>query len=466
MPISKSHYPLLAAICASLFTTPLMMAGVNAVLPEIGKSFSASGTQLALVGACYSLGLAVFQLVSGSLGDIAGHRGVFLVGALLFCLTSACGAAATGMEFFLVCRLGQGIGGALLGASGLALMAACAPPEERPAYLGVSGAAVYAGIACGPPVAGFLTAAVSWRSIFWINAVCSIAVFLAMKYGASQNWRPAAKCRFDWQGAVLYGCAMAGLTATASLTNDNPTTACLAAAASILFLIFFILRERSAPFPVLDLALLKANRVLRFSAVAAFVNYSSMFGLLFYFSFFLQTALGLNVAESGLILGIQALAQMLSTPMTIKLNKKYRAPFLAAWGSGLCAFGLLAAAFLSPASPLWVLIAAQILLGCGISLFSLANTNLIIESGGKKGIGQTSALTGAVRTAGQLASMIFVTLSIGWFLGAQAISPATLAGFMQSMKSSLIVFGLLNLAGIACALINNSSDQTGVKDQS
>lgn len=459
MAIAKAHYPLLAAICASLFTTPLMMAGVNAVLPEIGKSFSASGSQLALVGACYSLGLAVFQLVSGSLGDILGHRRIFLAGAALFCVASAFGAASTGMGIFLLCRLGQGMGGALLSASGLALMAASAPPEERPAYLGVSGAAVYAGIACGPPAAGFLTAAVGWRSIFWINAICSIGVFLAMKYGASQNWRPAAKSRFDWQGALMYGCFMAGLTATASLISANPSSALLAAGGSLLFLVFFLLRERSASFPVLDIALLKSNRVLCFSAIAAFVNYSSMFGLIFYFSFFLQTALGFNVAESGLVLGIQALAQMLSTPMAIKLSKKRRPAILAAWGSGLCGCGLLAAAFLSPASPLWVLIAAQILLGCGISLFSLANTNLIIESGGKKGIGQTSALTGAVRTAGQLASMIFVTLSIGWFLGSQPISPATLAGFMQSMKSSLLIFGLLNLAGIACALVNNASTQ-------
>lgn len=457
MSIAKAHYPLLAAICASLFTTPLMMAGVNAVLPEIGKSFSASGTQLALVGAGYSLGLAVFQLVSGSLGDIVGHRRVFLAGALLFSITSACGAAVGGMEFFLLFRLGQGMGGALLSASGLALLAASAPPEDRAAYLGVSGVAVYAGIACGPPVAGFLTAAIGWRSIFWINAAGSIAVFLAMKYGARQNWRPAAKSRFDWQGALLYGCAMTGLTTTASQMTGNATTAWAAAGLSLLFLVLFLVRERSASFPILDLALLKSNRVMRFSALAAFVNYSSMFGLLFYFSFFLQTALGLNVAEAGLVLSIQALAQLFTTPIAIKLSKTHPSSVLAAWGSGLCACGLIAAAFLSPSSPLWIFIAAQILIGGGMSVFSLANTNLIIESGGKKGIGQTSALTGAVRTAGQLISMIFVTLSIGWFLGSQAISLATLAGFMHSMKSSLLVFGFLNLAGVACALVNNAS---------
>lgn len=452
MGIAREHYPLLTAICASLFTTPLMMAGVNAVLPEIGSSFHASGTELGLVGACYSLGLAVFQLVAGSLGDINGHRRIFLAGALLFSAASALGAFLGNIWIFLAARTFQGIGGALLSASGLALLALSASPTDRPAYLGLSGAAVYAGIACGPALAGFITATFGWRWIFWLNAFCCVCIFFGMKYGTTINWRPAPKGKFDWPGALFYFCAMGGLTTAASKMNQNAAIGWFGIAAFMLFLGIFLYREKSAPFPVLDLKLLKSSRILQLSAFSAFGNYASIFGLLFYFSFFLQTVLGLNVETAGLVLGIQPLSQMAMTPIATRLSKQFQSGYLAAAGSGFCASGLLVVAFLTPASPLWILIGAQILLGSGISLFSLANTNIIIESGGKNGIGQTAAITGAVRTAGQLLSMIFVTLSIGYFLGSQAISPTTQTDFMESMKSSLLIFGCLNMAGIGCSL--------------
>lgn len=457
MPVEKSHYPLLGAICASLFSTPLMMAGINAILPEVGITFQASGAQLGLVGACYSLGLAVFQLLAGSMGDIYGHRRIFLIGAVLFGVTSAIGAISTALTPFLIMRFGQGVGGALLSASGLALLASSAQPENRTAYLAFSGVAVYAGLACGPPFAGFITSAIGWRWLFWINTFCCVLVFLAMQYAARQNWRPAPSKPFDWSGAACYAFAMTGLTIAAAQLNRNNTLTC---AGFIIFagmLALFVIREKKAPFPVLNLSLLKANPVLRRSALAAFVNYSSLFGLLFYFSFFLQVALHKSVAEAGLVLGIQAVAQIAITPFANKLCKNYPIKYISACGSAICGAGLLTAAFLTPVSPLWLLVAAQIFLGAGISMFSLANTALILESGGKQGIGQTAAITGAVRTAGQLISMIFVTVSVALFLGSNPIDTATLAGFMHSMKSSLMIFGFLNLAAIACAFARNKN---------
>lgn len=89
MPIEKNHRRLLLAVCTALFFMPFMMAGVNAVLPPLGESLRASARQLGLVGAFYSLGLAVFQLASGSLGDICGRRRVFLWGMGVFALAGA-----------------------------------------------------------------------------------------------------------------------------------------------------------------------------------------------------------------------------------------------------------------------------------------------------------------------------------------------------------------------------------------
>lgn len=464
MPVAREHYPLLLAICASLFSTPLMMAGVNAILPEIGASFSASGTQLALVGASYSLGMAILHLTSGSLGDIAGHRFIFLSGAAIYGFASLFAAINSNMHVFLFLRFCQGIGGAMFNASGLALLGANAPEGEKANYLGVSGIAVYAGIACGPPLAGFITGNFGWHWIFWINAACCLCVFCIMKFTVTQDWRPAAKSSFDWLGSLFYALSMASLTLAAASMNYSHWLGGAGLLGFTLFLALFALAEKRASYPILDLKLLAQNLLLRLSAIASLVNYASIFGMLFYFSIYLQTVMELDVQKTGLALSIQAVVQAFTTPAATRLCKIWQLKWVSGLGSALCGCGLIMAAFISLSSGLWLVIVTQSLLGAGISLFALANTAIILESGGKKAIGQTSALTGAMRTGGQLLSMVFITLSVGWFLGDAAISRDTLAGFMQSMKSSLLFFGVLNLAAIGCALAQNnpkSGDEQG-----
>ena len=318
MDIAKEHYTLLCAACAALFTTPLMMAGVNAVLPEIGNSFQASAATLALVGASYSLGLAIFQLVTGSLGDIVGHRRLFLAGALLFSISSIFGAMAETISIFLLLRFLQGIGGAVLSATGLAMIASFAPPEKRASYLGLSGAAVYAGIACGPPVAGFITGAFDWRWIFWINAATNIGVFCIMKYSVKMEWRPASSQHFDLKGALLYSLVMLGLIITAGAMSISHLYSWLGFGLFLLSGGFFLFCEKRAKFPVLDLRLLASSRILRFSSWAALLNYSSLFGQLFYFSIYLQIVLKFSVQQTGLVLAIQALTQALVTPFATR----------------------------------------------------------------------------------------------------------------------------------------------------
>lgn len=455
MAVEKSHYPLLCAICASLFTTPLMAAGVNAVLPEMGAGLNAGAAELSLVGAIYSLGLAIFQLSSGSLGDIWGHRRVFIFGAAIFCLASLGAGFMTRINPLLCFRFAQGIGGAMLSAAGLALLASAAAPENRAAYLGLSGAAVYSGIACGPPVAGFVTGAVGWRWLFFGNAATSLIVFCLMAFAARNEWRPAKDQPFDWQGCVWYALAMACLTGGAAELGASPGLAWTAFGGFAVFLAIFCLRQTRSAFPILDLALLTRNRVLTLSCIAAFVNYASFFGVIFYFSFYIQIGHRTSVQTTGLILAFQPFMQALATPVAARLCKIWPQGRAAALGAAVCGFGLLASALLAPDTPLWPLFVAQGLLGSGMSLFSLANTAIILESAGQRHIGQASALTGAVRTAGQLISMALITLSLSLFLGREAVSAATFAGFMESMRVNLTVFGSLNLLAVGMCLARN-----------
>lgn len=457
MAIQRNHYALLLAICASLFSTPLMAAGVNTILPEMGNALHASAAELSLVGTVYSLGLAIFQLACGSLGDIWGHRRIFIFGAFVFAVSSLFAALASSIYPLVAWRFVQGMGGAMLSAAGLALLASAAPPEQRPYYLGFSGMAVYAGIACGPPIAGFLTGAFGWRCIFWANTVTNILVLLITLFYVRHEWRPAKSQTFDWAGCLLYSISMTGLTLACARADASPVFGCAAFAAFAIFLGLFCYRQTKIPFPMLNLSILRTNKVLALSCVAAFINYASFFGIIFFFSFYLQVTHGLDVQKAGLILAFQPLVQAIAQPIATRLVHQWSAGPVSAIGTAITGLGLLASAFLTPQTHLSVFFITQGLLGLGISLFALANTAILLDSAGKKFIGQASGLTGAMRSAGQLVSMAMITFSMSFFMGSEPVSLATLDGFMRCMRVDLIIFGILCLCAIGTVLARNKN---------
>lgn len=456
MEIEREHYSLILAIAASLFCTPLMMAGVNAVLPELGLSLGANATQLALVGTFYSMGLAIFQLVTGSLGDILGHRRIFLAGAAIFSLCGLVLGFVRDIPLFLFLRLVQGSAGAMMSASGLALVASVAPPEKRTSYFALTGAAVYAGIACGPPIAAIVTFMGGWPVLFWVNSLASILVFFLMRFLVAVEWRPASDRKFDLAGSMLYGLSMAALSFSCARLDMIKGLNFLLFAASIIFFLIFLFREKKCPFPALNLELFSKKPVFALSAIAAFVNYASFFGIIFYFSFYLQLVKNIGIKETGFILALQPFVQSASTPIATRICKKIQDGPASAIGAAFCGAGLLIAAFLDIDSPLYCLFVAQILLGFGIGLFSLGNTTMIITAAGKTHTGQASAVTGAMRTAGQLCSMVFITFSLNYFLGDLTLNKNVIPMFMKSMSFSLFVFALINCAAIGVSLFRNT----------
>ena len=397
----------------------------------------------------------MFQLASGSLGDICGRRRVFLWGMGVFALAGALLGFVDSAPLFLVLRFVQGVGGAMFNASGLALLASAAPPGQRASYLGFSGAAVYAGIACGPPVAGFIAGWLGWRWLFWGNALAAAGAFLLMKYCVKLEWRTAEGQPFDWWGCIIYGCAMAALTFGASELAESPVLAWSLLASFAFLLAVFCLLELKSRYPLLDIRLLARNRVFALSSLAAFVNYSSFFGMLFFFSLYLQVGRGMSVQEAGFFLALQSVVQALTTPLAARLCNAWNPGYVSAVGVALCGLGLTAAAFLQLDSPLSLLLGAQCLLGVGISLFALPNTTIILESAGPDHVGQASGLTGAVRTGGQLCNMVVITLTLSLFLGQEAVSMTNIDGFLRSMRTDLIIFGLLNLLAVGFVLARN-----------
>src|SRR5439155_21947447 len=168
----------LIVVCAAIFLLLLDITIVNVALPPIARDLHAGFTDLQWVIDAYALTLATFVLNAGSLADLIGRKRVFVGGVVLFTAASALCGAANSPLFLILARAGQGIGGAIMFATSLALISQEFRGRERGTAFGVWGATTGAAVATGPLIGGLLTTGLSWRWIFFVNIPIGIASVL------------------------------------------------------------------------------------------------------------------------------------------------------------------------------------------------------------------------------------------------------------------------------------------------
>jgi EmrB/QacA subfamily drug resistance transporter len=291
----------LAAVCTGVFMLLLDVTIVNVALPDIQSDLKASLSGLQWVIDAYALTLAAFLLTAGSIADIIGRKRVFLVGIVAFTIGSALCGVAQSITVLSLSRGAQGIGGAIMFATSLALLAQAFPPKERGVAFGVFGAVTGVSVAIGPVLGGALTSGLSWRWIFFVNIPVGLAALAVTVVGVDESRAPGARKRIDWAGCVAFSAALALLVY--GLIRSHPdgwgatnVWGCLAAAGVLM--LAFVQIERSVPDPMFDFALL---RVPTFNGglVAAWAISASMFSLLTYLVIYLQGVLGYSAVEAG-----------------------------------------------------------------------------------------------------------------------------------------------------------------------
>ncbi len=443
---------ILCAVCAAQFFMPFMVAGVNSILPPIGEATGASASELSLLSTYYILGLVISQLIAGRMGDIWGRRKIFLVGGLLFVVTNFCMGFMDNIYIMHVLRTFQGLGTALFSACGLAILAVVAPEGKRNEYVAYSATCIYMGIACGPPVAGFIAEHFGWQWLFWGTGSAGLLAWCFMRFAVHEEWYAAKGEPFNWTDACIYALGMGCLAMGSSLLKDTYLGGGALMLAGTTFIILYVWQERHTKYPLLDVRLLAKNRVFALSALAALVNYSACFGMVLFFSLYLQVVRGVNISTAGLYLSVQFLVQAIVSPMAGRLASKYGGGRVSAVGITLCGLGLCATAFLDRESSMAFFLVAQVCLGLGIGLFAAPNTSVMLESVDKAHLGQAASVSGSVRTVGALLNTSVITVTFGYFLGDAPVSTENIDAFLQSMKVDLLFFGCMNIAAIGFAL--------------
>ncbi|HEX9349971.1 MAG TPA: MFS transporter [Gaiellaceae bacterium] len=359
----------LMTVSIATFMLLLDVTIVNVALPAIERDLGASLTDLEWVVDSYVLALAALTLMAGALADRLGRKLVFTAGLAGFTAASLLAGFAGDALTLNLARGLQGIGGAAMFGTVLALIAQEFGPRERKTALGIWGATVGVGVAVGPLVGGVLVDSLGWESIFFVNVpVGALTILLALT--KLREARDPSPGRLDWGGLGTFSGAL--LLLVLGLLRGNgegwlspEIVGSLAGGAALLAA--FTAIELSQRNPMLDLRLFRVPAFTG-ASLASFAVASSVFSMLLYIVLYLQNVLGLSPLQAGVrLLPITAMAFFFS-PLAARLSQRVPLRALIGVGLALAGVGLLVAGGLDADSEWTALLAGLLLIGAGVGL--------------------------------------------------------------------------------------------------
>jgi EmrB/QacA subfamily drug resistance transporter len=406
----------LYVLCAGVLMIVLDTTIVNVALPSIREDLRFTETSLVWVINAYMLTFGGFLLLGGRLGDLYGHRRLFLAGLVVFALASLACGVSTSQAMLVAARAVQGLGGAVVDAVALSLIADLfRDPGERAKAMGIYGFVCAAGGSIGVLLGGLLTSALSWHWIFLVNLPIGAVVYISCHRLLPDVRARTPGARLDVAGAVTVTASL--LLAVYAVVNGNEAgwtstqTIALLAGASVLFALFLAI-EGQVQSPLVPLRLFRL-RNLAIANVVGTLWAAAMFAWFFISALYLQLVLGYSALQVGLaFLPANIIMAVLSVGASAKLVSRYglRVPlaaglFVAAAGLALFARAPVDGSFAIDVLPGMMLLG----IGAGIAfnpvLLAAMGDVAPSESGLASGVVNTSFMMGGSLGLAVLASV-------------------------------------------------------------
>ncbi len=447
MLFTKKQFSCLFVVFTTSFMGSFLISSVNLALPIIEKEFNIDAIRLSWIVTAFLLSSAMFLLPSGGLSDRVGVRKFFKIGIIVFVVSSLAAAISPNIDFLIIARFAAGIGAALTSSTGPAILVSSFPPQHKGRVLGYSAASVYMGLAMGPFAGGFITQYLGWRTIFYIvTFVLLIVAILSFTYLGKENNVKDKTSRPSFKGMYLY---MPGLFFMVYGSSKIPEIiGWIMLLSGLVLLILFWITESRSNVPLFNTKLFTKNKLFAFSNLAALINYSATYAIVFLLSLYLQKVKALSPRDAGMILITQPVVMASLSPIAGRLSDRIQPRYLASIGMGLCSLGLFGFSFLAESTPIWVIIVLLFNMGLGFAMFSSPNMNTIMSSVGKNQYGTASGTAATMRVVGQTLSMILVTLFFAGFFSNQAIQNIANQTFMKAINWGFASFAIICLVGI------------------
>jgi EmrB/QacA subfamily drug resistance transporter len=386
----------LIAVCTGTFMLLLDITVVNVALPAIQQSLHSSFGDLQWVVNSYALTLAAFLLTAGVIGDMVGRRGVFAIGVGLFSLASLVAGLSTSALMLNLSRGAQGIGGAIMFATSLALIAQAFSGKERGTAFGIYGAVIGGAVAVGPLLGGAITSGIGWRWIFFVNLPIGVIAIVITLTKVKDSRDPTTR-RIDWIGFVSFSGSLFMLVYALVQANakgwGSTFIVGLLVGSGLLMTIFLIAEWRQKD-PMLDLSLFKRPAMAGVS-LAAFTLPASIFAMFLYLTLYLQDVLGYGPFAAGLRFLPVTMLAFIVAPIAGKLTVRIQSRYLLGLGLLLVALGCNLMTHIHANSSWTVLLPGFIVGGIGIGMTNpvLASATVSVVPPERSGMSSGSSAT-------------------------------------------------------------------------
>jgi len=471
------HYKWWALSVTSL---GMLLATINSgtliiALPDLERSLHTTLLQLVWVILAYMIASTVLVLTAGRLSDLFGRKRAYVLGFAFFTLASlGAGFSADGTQLILW-RILQGIGGAAIFANAAALVTDAFPHRQLGLAMGTNTMVAAVGLVIGPVLGGALVE-ISWHWVFWFNIPIGVAGTFWAWAVLNETERSEKATSLDLLGTALYVVGLTGLVLGVSRGgisgwNDALTIASLVV--GVVLLPLFVLVERRASAPMLDLTIFE-NRLFAAASAAAFINGLSRFALLFVFVFYFQGAQGDDPIVAGIKLAPMAIGMLISSPLAGIWADRHGSRALAALGMLVSAGALAGMTTLQVHSAYWQSVLWLGIVGIGSGMFNSPNTAAMMGTVPPHRRGIAGGARTMLQNTGAVISIAFVLAIITAavpkdvlfqiFSGvASGLSDARLEPFIANMHTALWVLAATSVVGAVVCLLRPAHVRDGAE---
>jgi EmrB/QacA subfamily drug resistance transporter len=443
----------LGALSFALFMIMLDNTVVNVALPSIQRDLGIGLTELEWTVNAYALTFAVLMLSGGKLADFFGRRRIFLLGLVIFTLSSlACGLATTG-EMLIGARTVQGVGAALMLPATLSIISATFPPHQRGMAIGIWAGVSAMALAIGPLIGGLITEHIDWSWIFFVNVPIGVAGVVVGRLVIRESRDTSADQRLDIPGLLVSAVALFSLTFALIEANSygwtDPVIVGLFALSAVSF-VGFVLLERHQRSPMLDLSLFRSSTFAGANVVALLVTLA-MFGVFFFMSIYMQNVLGYSATKTGAAFLPMTILIILIAPIAGKSSDRIGSRALMTAGMLCLSASLVLFSRLGLDSTFWDIFPGLVIGGFGMALVMTPMTAAALGSVPVEKSGVGSGVLNTFRQVGGALGIAVMGAIVASYVDLEGgrLDPS---GFMDGFQVALRVSAVFALIGAVVAL--------------
>jgi EmrB/QacA subfamily drug resistance transporter len=460
--LTAAQWWLLAAVGLSSLMVASQTSALNAILPFVARSFGVDLPTVQWVVLAYLIVSSGLLLAFGRLGDMIGQRRLFLIGFAIFIGGSLLSWLAPSLEWLVVTRIIQAVGGGMITSSSSPLITKTLPQSHRGRSLSAQIVMVYFGLAAGPGMGGVLADTLGWRWVFLVNVPLGLLAAAVTLAAVPKDETIIAKQPFDWAGALTF---MVALTSLFFLMGSGKGRQWLPGGDAILFVVLlfsavaFVALELRRLEPMLDLKLFK-SRFFSAATASAMINYIGYGTLAFMVPFYLVDGIGYGATSAGVLIMAMPVAMMIVAPVSGWLSDKVGPRIPASLGMVLLAGGIFMVSRLGATPSQTEIVARLMLAGAGLGLFSSANNSAIM---GEVPMDRQGVANGVVSTARQLGMMLGVAATTAIFKTRYPLYSALgeARATMAAVEDALLVVSGIILLGALTSLVRGTEEARG-----